>query len=172
VPLVWLRPPRHPRSLPRMRDDPGEKRSNFKLTSRRARITDHVWEIEELLTPLNWNAIQSRRMNYARSWTAIKLIATIVGLALLTIVLAFSSLNCLFASGTFPNDPKEQRVGLIWAGSLFLAAAASMVGVGVSIRRFRHKLKIERSSQGFSVNIKEPNVSSSPDRCKTDEISN
>jgi NADH:ubiquinone oxidoreductase subunit K len=134
-------------------------------------VTIQFSEIEELVALLDHTAIQLRRMNHRRPRATRRPTATIAGLIFVTIILAFLSLNAFFAAGTFPGDPKEQRVGLIFGGSLFLAAAASAVGVGVLIRRYRRQLKIERSSQGFPVIINELNASRSSERNKTDDIS-
>jgi uncharacterized membrane protein YhaH (DUF805 family) len=96
-------------------------------------------------------------------WTTIKWIAVIAGLTLLTIVLAFFSLNSFFAAGTFPGDPKEQWVGDLWACFFLLATVASTIGVGLTIRRFRHQLKTGPSSQGFPVIMNEQTPSRSSD---------
>jgi len=111
-------------------------------------------------------------MNQTRPQTVIKWIATIAGLALLTIILVFLSLDSLFAAGTFPNDPKEQRIGLVWAFAFFLAAVAIVVIMGRSIIRFRRQLRIQHSPQGFPVITKEPSAIESTTLDKKEEISN
>jgi NADH:ubiquinone oxidoreductase subunit K len=76
-----------------------------------------------------------------RIWAAIKLIVTVTTLAFVAMALALWGLNCLFAAGTFPGDIKEQIGGLIWSALFTLAAVASVIGIGISIRRYRKRGK-------------------------------